>query len=317
MSNYKFSSDLIDEILDRAGELTDGTSDFEASALKFLNRAYRGLWSGGAELDPNLHEVWWWLRSTTEGTITLLPEQSGSATVTNNNVAVTLSAVLTPSIASYRIRFQNNADMFLVSSHTAGTDAVTLDSVYTGENGSVSWTAWKTDYALATDLLYLVGPLRISREGIDEIQLISETDFQRLYPFHTLDWGVPNKFCFVGQRTVRFNAGGGQDSTDLIRVDYSYVDEPADLTDSGAEEPLVPLQYRHVLADWGTSMLLADKDDDRAAYFLQAAQRGVAAMSKEQRRRYARSGRDFARIMPRRPPVLRNELRTASGLIVE
>lgn len=317
MANFQFSSDLLDEILSRSGELTDGTSDFEAPTLRLLNRAYRGIWSGGAELDPNIQEVWWWLRSSTEGTITLLPQQSGTATVTNNNTAVTLSAAQTPSIDDYYIRFGGSSDVFRVATHVAGNTAVTLDSVYTGSTGSVSWEAFKTDYDLATDLLYLIGPIRIAREGIDEIDQISESDFQRLFPMRNLNDGIPTKFCFVGERIVRFNAAGGETSTDFIRVDYSYIDTPAALTDSGSEEPLVPLQYRHILADWGASMLLADKDDDRAGYFLQAANRGIAAMSKEHRRRMNRSTRDFGRIITRANPVLRNELRTASGLVLE
>jgi hypothetical protein len=317
VANYQYSSDLLDEILDRAGELTDGTSDFEASALQYLNRAYRGILSGGSELDPNIHEQWWWLRSTAEGNLILLPEQSGSATVTNNNASVTLSAVQTPSIDEYYIRFDGTADVFRVSTHTAGTDAVTLDSVYTGATGSATWEAWKTDYDLASDVLSLIGPLRCNRLSSGEIQYVSEQDFQRLYPMKNLNDGVPTHFTFVGERTVRFNKGGGDTSTDYVRVDYSYTDMPAALTDSGSEEPLVPLQYRHVLADWGAAMLLADKDDDRAPYFIQSAQRIVAAMAKEHRRRMGRSSRDFGRIKPRVPPTLKNELKTASGLVVE
>lgn len=317
MANYTFSSDILDEILYRAGELTDGTSDFESAALRYLNRAYRGILSGGSELDPNIHEQWWWLRSTAEGNIILLPEQSGSATVTNNNASVTLSAVQTPSIDEYYIRFDGTADVFRVSTHAVGTDAVTLDSVYTGATGTATWEAWQTDYTLASDVLSLIGPLRCNRLSSGEITYMSETDFQRLHPMKDLNDGVPEHFTFVGERTIRFSSGGGDTSTDFIRVDYSYTDMPSALTDSGSEEPLVPLQYRHILADWGTAQLLADKDDDRAPFYVQAAQRGIAAMAKEHRRRMGRSSRDFGRIKPRTPPVLRNELKTASGLVVE
>lgn len=317
MANYQYSSDILDEILDRAGELTDGTSDFEASALQFLNRAYRGILSGGSELDPNIHEQWWWLRSVSEGNIILLPEQSGSATVTNNNASVTLSAVQTPSIDEYYIRFDGTADVFRVSTHVAGTDAVTLDSVFTGASGTASWEAWKTDYDLASDVLSLIGPLRCNRLSSGEITFMSESEFQRLHPMKNLNNGVPEHFTFVAERTVRFSSGGGDTSTDFVRVDYSYTDMPAALTDSGSEEPLVPLQYRHILADWGTAMLLADKDDDRAAFFVQSAARGISGMAKEHRRRMFRSGRDMGRIRTRNNPVLRNQLKTASGLVVE
>lgn len=318
MANYRYSSELIDSILDRAGEPTDGTSDFETEALQYLNRAYRGLWEGGQELGADVSELWWWMRSSTESNLTLLPMQSGTATCTNNNTAVTLGATVTPSMVGYKIRFGLNLDTYTVSAHTAGTSAVTLDGVYTAATGSTSWKAWKIDYALDTSLLTLTAPFRIYRESIVEIKEMTEQEMQQRHPLFNLDWGYPTHFCFLGQQTVRFNAGGGQNATDYIRVDYSFQSIPADLTDSASEEPLVPLQYRHVLADWGTGMILADKDDDRAAFFIQAAQAGARAMSKEHRRRILfGASRDFARIRPRANPVLRKDIRTESGLLLE
>ncbi len=317
MANLQYSSELLDEVLFRSGEPTDGTSDFEASALRLLNRAYKGIWSGGAELDPNVHETWWWLRSTAEGTITVLPRQTGTATVNNNSTTVTLAAAQTPTIQNYRIKFADIADVFLVPTHTAGGTAVVLDSVYTDATGSKTWEAFLTDYALPSDLLSLTGPLRIARDGVDEIKLLGESEFQRLYPMRNLDWGTPTAFCFVAERTIRFNKAGRQNDDEYVRVDFSYTDTPSDLTDSGTQEPVVPLQYRYILSDWATAMLFADKDDDRAAYFFQSARGGIAAMAKEHRRRLGRSGRDFGRIATRYNPVLRNELRTASGIVLE
>lgn len=317
MANYKFSSEILDSILDRAGEPTDGTSDFESQSLQYLNRAYRGLWEGGQELGVDVSEIWWWMRGTTEGTLTLLPMQSGGATVLNNNTAVTLDATITPSMVGYKMRFGANLDVYTITAHTAGTAAVTLDSGYTAASGTDTWKAWKTDYALATDLLTLTMPFRIYREGIVKIKEVTEPEFQDRFPFFQLDWGYPTAFCFIGTQTVRFNKGGGQNTTDYIRVDYTYLPVPADLTDSASEEPLVPLQYRHILADWGTAMVLADKDDDRAAFYVQAAQAGAKAMSREHRRRILYGSSDFAKIKPRSNPVLRKDVRTETGLLLE
>ena len=50
--NYTSSLDLKNDVLFRTGEATDGTSDFDAAALQYLNRAWQIVWEGGHELDP-------------------------------------------------------------------------------------------------------------------------------------------------------------------------------------------------------------------------------------------------------------------------
>ena len=73
MANYTFSSDLVNDILFRAGEPIDGTSDFDSVALQYLNRAYQSVWSGGSEILPQINEQWWWLRKDDQGVLTLNP----------------------------------------------------------------------------------------------------------------------------------------------------------------------------------------------------------------------------------------------------
>ena len=92
MSNYQFSADLVNDILTRNGELTDGTSDFDARALELLNRAYQALWMGGTEIDPTINEEWHWLKADPPLTLLLLPVvNSGTVSVTNNNTSITFS----------------------------------------------------------------------------------------------------------------------------------------------------------------------------------------------------------------------------------
>ncbi|MGI0026158.1 MAG: hypothetical protein ACREA4_13565, partial [Nitrososphaera sp.] len=51
----------------RAGEKTDGTSDYEAQALIYLNRAYRTVYMGGGEFSKGMREQWYWMEDNDAG----------------------------------------------------------------------------------------------------------------------------------------------------------------------------------------------------------------------------------------------------------
>ena len=61
MPNFDTSAEIIADVLFRGGEKSDGTSDYATAVVDMLNRAYQGIWQGGAEFDPDISEVWWWL----------------------------------------------------------------------------------------------------------------------------------------------------------------------------------------------------------------------------------------------------------------
>src|ERR1051326_3104120 len=111
MANYTTSADLIDSMLDDAGELTDGTSDFESMALRHLNRAYQAICMGGQEIDPGINEDWVWLRKDPPGVLTLKPAiTDGTVSVTNNNTAVTFSVAPSASVAGYFLQTDGGGD---------------------------------------------------------------------------------------------------------------------------------------------------------------------------------------------------------------
>lgn len=71
--SLQFTSALVADVLFRAGEPVDGNSEFEATALAYLNRAYFGLALGGGEFLPGMHEQWSWLFKRPPGILTLVP----------------------------------------------------------------------------------------------------------------------------------------------------------------------------------------------------------------------------------------------------
>lgn len=323
MANYQFSSDLVADILFRAGEQTDGTSDFAAVALQYLNRAYQALLMGGSEVDPEINEDWWWARKHPPGVINLSPAyDTGTVSATNDNVTLTLSAAPAYSLAGYFFRANGHPDIFRVSAHTAASTSVTLDAAYTGPtDAALTFKFFKAEYDLASDMVRVIAPMRVYQGAYTEVDGTELMSLERDWPLNLIESGPPTQFAFVTETKVRFNTYGPLTSASVpnsIRLEYDYVYRPADLTNSGSEEPIVPWQYRKLLADIAVTLLFVDKNDDRAAAVSQLAKKGLQAMEKEQRSRMINYSRSNGLISPRlnQESRLRRPLRTDSGFII-
>lgn len=313
MANLATVSDLLSHVLFSAGELTDGSSDFHDQALILLNRVYRDIWMGGGALDPQINEDWWWLREA--GAITLNPViDSGTISVTNNDATAILSVSSSISLQGRFLKVDEHSDVFKISSHTAGTANMTLESVYTGDTDTTaSYSIFQTDYTLANHLK-LAGEMKQYRSWPFIISAISSRNFDLNFPLQKLKSGAPDKFTYLDSTTVRFNSIGDKDGG-YIKIDYNYLRVPDDLEIGGT--PLVPLQYRHVLSDFATALLMKDKDDTRASDALALGKAGMVAMRRENRQRWAAMG-EPGHIYARGLDSARGRrfLKTQSGLIL-
>lgn len=318
MANYRYSADLVNDILFRAGEPIDGTSDFDAVALQYLNRAYQALWAGGAEFVPEINERWWWLKKHPPGILTLEPViNTGTLAVTNNSASITFSSAPAGSLVGWFIKVKSHADVFRIKTHTGGQVGATLESVYTGDTGTTAgYDAYKLEYELASDLLYIVAPMRVFQDNRAKIDGMSLDALEFVWPLGDVNSGVPKAFAMVTETKVRFSHYGGVSATDYIKVEYDYLYRPADLTDSGSEEPVVPRRHRKTLSDLGLFSLFMDKNDDRADGVGLMAKAGLKAMAIENRSKLAGFGDDFGRIITRQDVFRPDVLRTSSGLII-
>lgn len=325
MANYTTNADLIADILFRAGELNDGSSDFAAVSLRYLNRAFQALWSGGSELNPDIHEAWWWLRSDMPGVLTLDTPITDAGTnprtalVTLSSTMVTLSAAANRDLTGWFIKFAAD-DLFRVQSHTPGSATLLLDSPYTGETAAASVTTiFKLEYDLATDLMYVLSPMRVYKDGIDFVVGSELYELEQEFPPSLIPNGTPQKFAMVGAQKVRFSHYGSENPT-YTRVDYDYLKIQADLENT-LQECIVPRQYRKTLCDYALLFLFADKNDGRAGDAGKLAKAGLEAMVKENRTRKGRAQSLSGHISPRATGILGNNntrgpLRTSSGLII-
>ncbi len=311
----KTNAELIDDALFRAGESIDGTSDYEAAALRYLNRAYRAIGNGGTELDSNLDEKWLWLK--TEGTLTLRPRiATGTVSVTNDSDTITFSTSLAD-IVGYHFRVDDHADVFKISLHGGGT-AATLDSVYTGptESGK-AYKAFKIDYDLANDIKELIGPFKVYQDDRVRIYGLELTELHFKWPLNLITQGVPHNFAMIDQDSVRFSHYGKDESTELIRVVYPYLRRPADLAND-ANECLIPEDWRHMISDWVAFYLMVDKNDDRASGLGEMARNNLKSMAKENRRLLVHLNRNYGNILSRPNHRTRSKgpIRTEGGFIL-
>lgn len=320
MANLQLTNDLITDALFRAGEPTDGTSDFQPQVLPYINRGYQIIWNGGSELDPEVNETWWWLLATSPGTITLEPKSdAGNVVVTNNSQTIQFTTGPTGSRAGWFFKTNDHADTFIISSHSAGATTATLDSVYTGDTSTAAaYKIFKADYTLATDILHLISPMRVYRDVRREIEGSELISLERDFPLARIQGGVPRRFAHTGEQRVRFSHYGLATAGDLVRVDYDYMAKPPLLTTGATDAPVVPTQYRYILGDYVAYRLLMDKEDSKAEAVGLEARQGVRAMAIENRRRLTLFDRRVGHIAPRPRDLPRHRvpLRTETGLII-
>lgn len=299
MANLKFSADIIEHVLFEAGEKTDGTSDYDARALIWLNANYKKIWQGGSEFDPEINEDWTWLRE--KGSLILqIKIATGTVSVTNDSATATLSASQAVDVADWFFKVDDYEGIFRIATHGGSTDVLTLDSVYTGNtNATASYKLVKLDYTLASDAIEILTPMYTAHRAnrwFGANDKINGVSLQSMPEPYVLRAGIPYFFTQINETTVRFDRYA---DSDLLRIDYRYKKRPVDLTDSGSEEPLVPLHHRHVLASMTLFDLFKAKNDDRSDQEALIAKQGLKAMSVENKNRLSQMDNDYGRIHPR------------------
>lgn len=254
-TSYTYGKDILEDVLERAGELTTQigtTSDYLDSAQRYVNRAYYSLLSIGFP--------WPFAKKHPPGIINTAAEETGTASITNGNTSLTLDASIASSMEGWKIYFDDDGVIYRVTSHTAGSTAVTIDATLKETTkSSANYTMFQDEFDLASDCLL---PLRFWFRNQPEHKIEREnaaTMFSRK-PTSSIR---PSKWAYINDQKIRFNRW----TEDAQTIEYDYVYAPGflDFTGSGSgDTPIIPIQHRHILAEWALVMLLEDKNDPRA-----------------------------------------------------
>jgi hypothetical protein len=325
MSFLTTTDTIVDYVLEQAGEVTDGTSKYESAALSAVNRAYLGLiTSGGAELDPSVREDWEWAKKHPPGSLILAPFiEASTVAVTLASTAITFASAPVASMAGWHFRVTDDDDVFRILTHTAGAAAAVLGAAYTGDtDATASYKLMKLEYDLTSSVLRLFSPMRkFSRTG--EINGIDLREMESEWPIRRVAKGTPTAFAIIQQTSaglfkVRFNKYVDADTL----VEYEYIEVPSALTDSSGSTPIVPIEHRILLGDWGLYNLLTQMYEDATlpAVVERTRLRAINKlnqMASENRRTLAMTGGDdFGRILPREDYHAYRHLLTEGGLEV-
>jgi len=156
MANFRNTNDLKKDALERAGELTTGTSDFNTRATKYLNDAYQGLFAGGSEFGVDMDEFWIWAKAPRPVILTLQPAfETGTVTLTKGSTDGTFSSAPTASRLGDYLKMEAREEYFRIRAHTAGATAFEIDENYTEDSGTFNFRSIPLEYELSDDLLYI------------------------------------------------------------------------------------------------------------------------------------------------------------------
>lgn len=297
MANLRSASDLKKAILENAGEVNDGSSDYEELAMSFLNDAYKKVCSGGSAYGIEVGEPWAWAKAQNPTVLILkAPYETGTVQLTGGSSAGVFNSAPSAGLGSFAgrlLRVKDRPEFFRILTHVAGAGAFVLDSEYTDTTGAaLEFKAFKLDYDIGSathQVLRLVEPFTCYRDqtGADTDGKIYGTDPLKLrerFPLKYLRSGVPTMFAKVSEADgifrVRFNKYVTQDT----RVEVELIPSPADLIDSDDSIPIVPLDHRCVLEYLASYRLCLGKEDTKSADFLQLGVAQLKAMQGAKRK---------------------------------
>lgn len=281
------------------------TSDTQTRLLARLNEAYLDIVSGGGLLNDSVrglqsaktHIFSWAVSQTPIIFNTEAPITSLTSTINKGATALTLSATNAGSLAGWFIKVGNDQEWYRISAHSAGTDAVTLDSAYVNANAAAAETKIvKIDYTIGTDLLLPTNGL-VNYFTDAPIPLIHKSQHEKTAVVRDLDQGYPSRaFILLNDPvskavTIRFDAY----TEEVERFELPYVPFPAAL-DLAGSNPILPPAHNLILVDHAASLEYDLRDSDSAERYMKRAVDRFKVMKSEDKQFTAYQDADYAKV---------------------
>lgn len=154
MSFQKSTRVLKQDVLTICGELTDGSSPFDAQVVSYLDKMHQGLISGNNIFDISCAEPWVWAQSKYPINLSLNPPVSGTITLSNGSAYGTFDSA-DISLEGRFIFIDGDSNVYKIAQHTENDQACYLDQVYLGTSGTYNYNAFKYDYDAFNDIIII------------------------------------------------------------------------------------------------------------------------------------------------------------------
>lgn len=266
-------------------ELRDesSTTSTETRLLARLNEAYFDIVSGGANLNDSHRGlqsgkpfIFSWAMSQTNIVFnTEAPITNLTATVAQNATALTLSATYATSLTGYFLKIGSDQEIYRISAHTAGTDAITLDKDYIESSVTAgACEIFKLDYTIGTDVLMPTNALLCYFKS-EPLPIYDKREFESYGVLRNVKKGLPTSVCVINNDrqnktlTLRFD----NYTENAERFELPYVAFPTSL-DTSSVNPILPPHHNQILIDYAAAIEYDLRDDtvsDR--YFKRALDR--------------------------------------------
>lgn len=267
-------SDLQTDLLNRVRANTSDSSQ-TTLAKRYLNMALH---------DVHIQQNWPWAerRATlkthatyTTGTVSIALATRTTVTGSGTawNTAVT-GMGFNNARAGGKLTFSGASDVYTVSSVASDT-SLTLTDRYVGDSAlsAASYTYFEDEYALASDFFRLVDSREL--QGDITLTVLSRQEFYRRHPRNSTT-GRPVSCTIID---LAPSGSPGQQPRLLLHpapdavynVPYRYVTSNLAVSSAAAEqtqmsadadEPIIPLRYRHVLVFYAQTLWYTDYKDD-------------------------------------------------------
>lgn len=157
MAQFRTSAELVNMILARCGEPTNGNSSYITQALQYLTKVHNVIIAGGNIFDLDVAESWTWAKAKNPIILKLeAPYADGGVTFTQGSEAGTFSVAPSSSLAGWHIRVGSDGEVYRIATHTAASTAFELDGAYVGASVAVGeYAAFKLDYEIVPTHLYV------------------------------------------------------------------------------------------------------------------------------------------------------------------
>ena len=269
-------SDLYTDLQNRV-RVNTGVTATENQAKRYINIALADMHIGFGEKVP-------WAERTAV-LVTNPPYSTGTLAVTKGATTLTGTGTAWDSANDWGVNNMRVGGKILIAGHPevyeitaiASDTSATIGTLFIDTTETAAtYVYYEDDYALAGDFLRPVDAEVFDTN--DDISIISRTDFRRRYPRNSTR-GKPRVVTIVDKpfsgNTTRVRKVRMHQPPDAVyQIPYAYVTDELAVSSSGtaqtqlsadADEPIVPLQYRHVIVFHALYHWYRDKkDDDRS-----------------------------------------------------